>query len=148
MKEIIELIKNNKDIKYEYKEDTLIIYNQNNNKRMEIIKETYNSNNNSFEEFIISFATQHRHFEYDLEEIEDYLNDIMNDQILPIEFFLNNQDRFGGEISKELLANLSIKTLADYFGYNEDYLSNFEYEIHSWSGKYDIKRTPVNSLKE
>ena len=32
---------------------------------------------------------------------------------------------------------LTIDLLADRFGYTADYISQFEYEIHSWSGKYD-----------
>ena len=132
MKKIIKLLKDNKSIRYEVKENKILIYNLNNNKMIEIDEES--------EEYIISFATQHRHFENDVEEIKEYLSNIMNDQILPIEFYKNNKNIFGGEITIDLYNNLSNKALADYYGCSEEDISNYEYEIHSWSGKYDIKK--------
>lgn len=145
---IIDLIKNNKNIKYETKDDKLYIYNKENNNYIEIIKITYSSNKDSFIEYIISFSSQHHHFKDNIEEILEYIKDIMNDQVLPIEFYSNDKNRFGSEISFELFNNLSIKSLANYFGYSEDYISTFEFEIHSWTGKYDIKRTPVINLSK
>ena len=138
MEEIIELIKDDKSIRYEIINNNLIIYNLNNN-MIEIMQD-----NN---EYIITFSTEHRHFENDFEEIGDYLNSIMNDEILPIEFFLNGKDFFGGEISKEHFDNLSTKFLSNYFGCSKEYISKLEYEIHSWSGKYDIKKTSVSNLR-
>ena len=140
MEEIVKLLENNKQLQVDIVDNCLIIKNKDNNKTIEIIKEDN-------EEYIISFATQHRHFDNDIEEIEYYLDSIINDNILPIEFFISNNDIFGGEISKELFNNLSIKKLANYFNCDEAYISSIDCEIHSWSGKYDIKRLPVKNLK-
>ena len=137
MNELIDLMKNN-NIKYVYSDNKIVIYNSNNNRFIEIILDD--------DEYIVSFETQHCHFD-DIEDIIDYINRIMNDEILPIEFYKDNKRKFGGDISKELFNNLSIKSLVKYFGFDEETLSNFEYEIYSWSGDFDIKRERVSNLK-
>ncbi len=148
MNEIIEKIKNYKNIRYEIKDEILMIYNIDNNNSIEIIEETYSSKNDSYREYIVSFSTQHCHFDDDIEEVIDYINKIMDDQTSQIEFYLNDEKRFGGDISREQFNNLSIKFLMDYFGYKEEYIKNYDYEIHSWSGKYDRKRQPITNIKK
>ena len=145
MKELIEKIENYIKEKIELKDDKLVIYNVNNGNNIEIIEEVYQSKEDSLIQYIVSFSTQHCHFD-DTEDILEYVNDIINDRVLSIEFYLNNEDIFGGEIPLELFNNLSIKTLANYFDYSEDDISNFEFEINSWSGKHDIKRKSVKNL--
>ena len=50
------------------------------------------------------------------------------------------------ESRAHLMVYGSLKYLEKYFGCSEDYISNFDYEIHSWSGKYDIDRQPVSNI--
>ena len=145
MKELIEKMENYIKEKIELKENKIVIYNVNSGNNIEIIEEVYQSKDDSLIQYIVSFSTQHGHFD-DTEDILEYVNDIINDRVLSIEFYLNNEDIFGGEIPLELFNNLSIKTLANYFGYSEDDISNFEFEINSWSGKHDIKRKSVKNL--
>lgn len=144
MNKLVELIKNVNNIRYELNHNVLTIYNIDNDNKIEVIKEMVSSH----DEYIVSFKTQHCHFENDYEEIFEYINNIINDKSFPIEFFLNNKDLFGGEISKEEYDNISIDSLAKHFGCSEDYILDFSYEIHSWSGKYDVNRIPISILKD
>ena len=66
----------------------------------------------------------------------------------PIEFFLNDKDVFGGELTRDEYDTLSVELLAKRFSCNEDYILNLYYEIHSWSGRYDVERRSILSLKE
>ena len=66
--------------------------------------------------------------------------------MLPIEFYEDGKNRFGGDISKEQYERLSVSVLAERFGYTVEYISRFDFEIHSWSGECDRARTPVFTL--
>ena len=147
MKGIIEKIKNNKNVRYEVKDEKMIIYNIDNSNNIEVIEETYSSKTDSVIEYIVSFSTQHCHFD-NIGEVLEYINNIMDDQVLPIEFYYHNEKRFGGEISLDQFTSLSITLLGDIFGFCEEFISKYDYEIHSWSGKNDIERQPVINLKE
>ena len=138
MNELIEFVKSS-CFKYNYNGDKLVIYNSNNNRYIEIILDNY-------DEYIVSFQTQHCHFN-DVEDILDYINRIIDDDVLPIEFYINDKKKFGGDISKDFFNTLSIDSLVDYFGFDEDTLSHFDYEVYSWSGEYDVKRESVSNLK-
>ena len=148
MIKLIDLIKNINNIRYELKDNLLIIYNLNNDNKIEVINEIYKYEDSYSDEYIVSFATQHCHFEDDCDQVFEYINNIITDNYLPIEFFLNDKDLFGGELSRDEYDNISIEVLVKHFGCNEDYILNLFYEIHSWSGTYDIERRPVISLKE
>ena len=88
-------------------------------------------------EYTVSFSTQHCHFS-DADDAKDYVTDIMKDEILPVEFYdKSGKRRFGGDIKREELPELSPESLGRIFGYGEEYMYQFVYEIHSWSGKYD-----------
>ena len=147
MNELVELIKNINNIRYELNDNVLTIYNLDNDNNIEVIKEMVSSSSD-LDEFIVSFATQHCHFENDYEEIFEYINNLICDKSFPIEFFLDNKDILGGEISKEEYDKISIDSLANHFGCSKDYILDFSYEIHSWSGKYDVNRVPINTLKD
>lgn len=136
MNEIISLIKDN-NIKYDLLDNKVIIYNKN-NKYIEVIKDNE-------DEYLVSFETQHCHLN-DIDDIFNYIERIRSDDLLPIEFYLDDKRKFGGDISKEMFNELSINSLVDYFGFDEDTLSNYNYEVHSWSGKYDVERQPVRNL--
>ncbi|MBR3299813.1 MAG: hypothetical protein IKI64_11565 [Clostridia bacterium] len=103
---------------------------------------TTGSEDEAFVEYIVYFSTQHAHFE-DLDDALEYVEAIIADEVLPIEFYLNEKRRFGGEITKEDFEELSAEFLASYYGYTLEYLSQFEYEIHSWSGRYNTERKRV-----
>ena len=147
MNKLINLIKNINNIRYQLNDKVLSIYNLNNDNKIEVIKEIHKYEDSYSEEYIVSFATQHCHFEDDCYQVFEYINDIINDKSLPIEFFLNDKDLFGGELSRDEYDNISVDVLVKHFGCNEDYILNLFYEIHSWSGTYDIERRPVISLK-
>ena len=126
------------------KEDEAILTNRNIGKSIEVYEEKYYSSDmkEEFVQYIVCFTTQHCHFD-DLDEVKDYVCEILTDNALPVEFYLDGNRRFGGEITKADFEKLSIELLADLFGVSTDYLSQFEYEIHSWSGKYDKERRKI-----
>ena len=112
---------------------------------MEIYREEYplkDPKGEVYVEYIVYFSTQHRHIE-DLSDALEYIRSILTDEVLPVEFYLHGERRFGGEIQKSDFDSLSTEFLADYFGYSAAYISQFEYEIHSWSGKYNVERQMI-----
>ena len=134
-------------INLDIKEDEARIINPNNGKCVNIYREKYYSQDGKdvFIEYIVCFATQHRHLE-DLDEVEEYVHSILKDEILAIEFYDSDERKFGGEIEKADLAALSLNLLAKRWGYSIEYLPAKEYEIHSWSGKYDSERKNVADI--
>ena len=123
------------------KEDEAILTNLETGESIEIFEEDYSVDPKDwlYVEYIVCFTTQHRHFE-DLSDAADYIRLILTDEVLPIEFYLNGERRFGGEIKKSDFDRLTVEFLAGYYGYSVEYLSQFEYEIHSWSGRYNVER--------
>ncbi len=117
---------------------------------IEVLEEKYypkrdsitGAENEAFVEYIVYFSTQHVHFE-DLDDALEYVAAIIADEVLPIEFYLNGKRSFGGEIAKSDFEVLSAEFLASYYGYTVEHLSQFEYEIHSWSGRYNTERRRV-----
>ncbi len=108
--------------------------------QIEIFEESYYTDSRrteTFTEYIVCFATQHRHLE-DPEDVEDYVRELLEDEILPIEFYCRGERRWGSEIRREDFADLDTARLSSLFGYPTAYLSQLEYEIHSWSGQYDV----------
>lgn len=139
MNKLIEELKKI-NTKYQFKDNKIIIHNEINNNCIEVLEDSNN-------EYIVIFSTQHAHFE-DIDDVLDYINDIINEQVLPIEFYLDNKNVFGGDIPLDMFNNLTIKSLANYFGFSEDYISNLDYQITSWNGNYDVGRVPVSSISE
>lgn len=115
--------------------------------QIEVLEEKYyskndsitGSENDSFVDYTVCFFTQHAHFE-DFDDALEYVEAIIADEVLPIEFYLNGEDCFGGEITQADFDELSDELLAAEFGYFAKDLSLFEYEIHSWSGRYNTER--------
>ncbi len=120
--------------------DTAVLTNHNTGAHIEIFEDKYSTKDikEPFVEYRVCFSTQHRHFD-SLSKVEKYVNLILTDEILPIEFYYNGERRFGGEITKTDYEGLNIERLAELFGYTIEYLSQFDFEVHSWSGKYNIK---------
>jgi|GEM_PF-2845390 len=107
---------------------------------------TTGSEDEAFVEYIVYFSTQHAHFE-DFDDALEYVEAIIADEVLPIEFYLNGERRFGGEITRADFEELSAEFLASYYGYTVEYLSQFEYEIHSWSGRYNTEVRRVEKVE-
>lgn len=130
------------------KEDGAILTNRETGESIEIFEEEYYNSvdpkDGLYVEYIVCFSTQHRHFE-DLSDVVEYIRLILTDEVLPIEFYLHGERRFGGEIKKSDFDGLSTEFLAGYYGYSVECLSQFEYEIHSWSGRCNVERRNCES---
>ena len=63
---------------------------------------------------------------------------ILDDEILAVEFYLDGKRRFGGDIPRSDPGAINAAHLAKYFGYTAEFLSQFDFEVYSWSGKHDI----------
>ena len=125
--------------------DTVKLTNRNTGESIDVYEEEYSSDdseNDSFIRYTVSFSTQHRHFE-ELDNVKQYIMQLLQDEVLPIEFFLHGKRCFGGEIKKTDYDGMTIDFLASYWGYSVDYISQLEYEIHSWSGQYNIERRRI-----
>ena len=87
--------------------------------------------------FMVEFSFQHRHIEDETDVIE-YITDIINENIFPIEFFKNGEKRFGGDITSQELEDLSYENLEQKTGYYgstklRDCADMFK--VRGWSGK-------------
>ena len=96
-------------------------------------------------EYIVEFATQHRHFD-DWEDTIDYVRELLEDETLPLEFYLDGKRRFGGDILRAQLPLLSQAMLAERFMVPPEQIAAYQFEIYSWSGKYDAPRAEVSRL--
>lgn len=138
------------DVSIEVKEHELVIINRNNNNKLHVYEDVGYSQDmkTCFVDYIVEFSTQHCHFDADDEDdILDYVQLILSDTVLPFEFYMDGKRRFGGEIKANDLDNLSVSFLARQYGYTSDYLLSFDYEIHSWTGKYDTGLRRVADLQ-
>ena len=138
------------DVSVEVKEHELVIMNSDNSNKLYVYEEEYFSQDmkDRFAQCIVVFSTQHCHFDANEDdEALEYILAIMNDKVLPLEFYMDGKRRFGGELAEEELDNLSVSFLSKHYGYTSDYLLSFDYEIHSWSGKYDTGLRKVSELK-
>ncbi len=138
-------------VSVEIKEHELTVMNRNNDNVLRVFEDEFVSQdmNERYAEYIVEFSTQHQHFDDDSEdEIIDYILSILDDEVLPLEFYLDGKRRFGGEIKKAELDDLSVSSLSKHYGFISDNLLSFEYEIRSWSGKYDTGLRKVSELKK
>ncbi len=150
---MLEAIKNaisDYDVAAEVTGSELKVINPKNAKSLSGFEEEYWSRDmkDGFVEDIVEFSTQHRHFSADEEDgIIDYIKSIMNDEVLPLEFYLDGKRRFGGEIEIGDLDMLSVSYLSEKYGYEGRYFLPFEYELSSWSGEHDTGRRRASELK-
>ena len=138
------------DVDFESKEHELAVVNRGNGNVLSVFEEESFSldRKERFVEYIVQFSTQHRHFDAeDADELLEYMRSILDDRTLPLEFYLDGKPRFGGEFKAEELDRLSVSYLADEYGFIRADLLSLDYEIHSWSGKYDTGRRRVAGLK-
>ena len=95
--------------------------------------------------FIVEFSFQHRHIEDETGVIE-YITDIINENIFPIEFFKNGEKRFGGDITSQELEDLSYENLKQktgYYGSTKLIDCADAFKIRGWSGKNNFDATLV-----
>ena len=90
--------------------------------------------------FTVMFSFQHRHIEDETGVIE-YITDIINENIFPIEFFKNGKKRFGGDITSQELEDLSYENLEQitgYYGSTKLIDCADMFKVRGWSGKYSF----------
>ena len=138
------------DVAISETEDELTVTDRANGSEMVVFDESYQQSEDPsdiFTNIVVSFSTQHRHFE-DMEDAAEYALQLLNDEVLPLEFYRDGQSGFGGDIERADLPRLTQAWLAERFWLSPEELAPYEYEIHSWSGRYDIPKTPVTSLQK
>lgn len=113
-------------------------------------------------EFTVCFLFQHCHFT-DEDDVIDWICNIISGNTFAIEFFNNEQCRFGGEIAAEQLQDLSYEKLEQFTGYygltklldvadsfkirGWDNKNNFDYKlIREANGGIEINQTFVTGL--
>ena len=130
-------------------EDEVVITDRANGSEMVVLDESYQQSEDPsdlFTNIVVYFSTQHRHFE-DMEDAAEYARQLLNDEVLPLEFYRDGQPGFGGDIERDELPLLSQACLAERFMVPAEQLAAYQFEIRSWSGKYDVAKTPVKELK-
>ena len=136
------------DVAVSETEDRLTVTDRANGSEMVVFDESYQQSEDPsdiFTNIVVSFSTQHRHFE-DVEDAAEYVLQILSDEVLPLEFYRDGKNRFGGDIERDALPLLSQAWLAGRFMVPAEQLAAYQFEIHSWSGKYDVPRTDVSRL--
>ena len=130
-------------------EDEVVITDRANGSEMVVLDESYQQSEDPsdlFTNIVVYFSTQHRHFE-DMEDAAEYVLQILGDEVLPLELYRDGQPGLGGDIERADLPRLTQAMLAERFWLSPEELAPYEYEIHSWSGKCDVAKTPVKELK-
>lgn len=110
----------------------IIFTNPENGKKIEILREP------DCGEVVVCFAAQHRHYE-DLDDALDYAGQLMRDEILAIEYYAGSEPRFGGDVKRTELTDPLPATRGTIFSMLPADHPGLNYEINSWSGKYDLK---------
>lgn len=140
--------KSNENIIISKDENHIIILNKNNKREIKIRKEEYKSSDGSdeFIQYNVYFANNHWHL-YNINELLELIQNIINDQELSVLFFKSDKVSFGSGISIENYNKLSLNFLSECYGYSEEYLLEYDIEITSWNGTYDIPRKPTKELR-
>ena len=116
------------NVSIEVKEHELVIINRNNNNKLHVYEDEGYSQDLTirYVAYIVEFSTQHRHFDADdKDDILEYILVILNDKVLPFEFYLDGKRRFGGEIEAVDLDELSVSFLVQQYGYTGSRRSQF-----------------------
>ena len=123
------------------KDCELVFTNRENGKTIELLDESYYGGKpeESYERYTVYFTTQHRHYE-DFEDALDYVEQLMRDEILAIENYQGNEPRFGGDAERSELQDPHPATRGTCFSMLPEDHPGLDYEINSWSGKYDRRR--------
>ena len=95
--------------------------------------------------FTVRFSFQHRHIK-DEKGVIEYITDIINENIFPIEFFKNGERRFGGDVTAQELKDLSYEKLEQktgYYGSTKLIDCADAFKVRGWSGKNNFDATLV-----
>ena len=95
--------------------------------------------------FMVMFSFQHRHIK-DEKGVIEYITDIINENIFPIEFFKNGERRFGGDVTAQELKDLSYEKLEQktgYYGSTKLIDCADAFKVRGWSGKNNFDATLV-----
>ena len=122
------------------KDCELVFTNRENGKAIEVLDESYRGGKpeESYDRYTVYFTTQHRHYE-DFEDALDYVERLMCDEILAIEYYAGSEPRFGGDIERSELYSPDPPTRGTIFSMLPADHPGLNHEINSWSGKYDLK---------
>ena len=125
------------ELQFAEDESNVVILNPNYDENITVYDDEY--------EFTACFSFQHCHFE-DEEDIIEWIGKIISGNTFAIEFFNNDQRRFGGEIDTEELQGLTYKKLEQFTGYYGltkllDVVDSFK--IRSWDGKNNFDYTMI-----
>lgn len=85
--------------------------------------------------FIAHFSFQHRHLN-DEKNVVDWINEIVEEKRFAIEFFKNEQNKFGGDIEATELADISypkLERLTGYYGATKLYEIADSFKIRGWN---------------
>ncbi len=105
-----------------------------------IINPNYNENITVYDdeiEFTVCFSFQHRHFE-NKDDVLKWIHKVISGNTFAIEFFNDEQRRFGGEIDAEELQDLTYEKLERFTGYfGSIKLSSVanSFKIRGWDSK-------------
>lgn len=83
-----------------------------------------------YDPFTVRFSYHHVHLP-DAESVKEWIDRIINGEILAIEFFKDGRDSFGGEITREKLDGLSYTSLKGTWGASV-YPNADEFRIRGW----------------
>ena len=125
------------ELQFTEDESNVVILNPNYDENITVYDDEY--------EFTTCFSFQHRHFENE-EDIIEWIGKIISGNTFAIEFFNNDQRRFGSEIDTEELQGLTYKKLEQFTGYYGltkllDVVDSFK--IRSWDGKNNFDYTMI-----
>ena len=125
------------ELQFAEDESNVVILNPNYDENITVYDDEY--------EFTACFSFQHCHFE-DEEDIIEWIGKIISGNTFAIEFFNNDQRRFGSEIDAKELQGLTYKKLEQFTGYCGltkllDVVDSFK--IRSWDGKNNFDYTMI-----
>ena len=89
------------------------------------------------DEYTVCFSFQHVHVQYP-EDAENWIEEVMSEERLPIEFFKDGRRVMGGDIKATALRKLTYESLKVYFRNEELCGLADSFKIRSWSGEKNL----------
>ena len=99
---------------------------------------------------MLSFSFQHVHVD-DYDSAAEWIDDILNERIFSIEYFVGEDRCLGGQITSFDLDNLSYEFLEKYAGdFGRTNLFRFvdSFKVRGWTGKNDFDGYFVKRMTE
>lgn len=122
------------DISDDFK--SAIIYNPYGEENLHI----YYDVEDSFTPYMLSFSFQHVHLT-DQDSAKEWIDDVLSENVLSIEFFRGEDRSFGGQINKSDLPNLSYELLeheTGYYGLTKLAEIADSIKVRGWTGKNNL----------